>query len=88
MTSRMQITMEPELQRHLKKRAAAQGVSAAEYMRRLVARDKGTAAPAADVSIIFDIDASEEPTSIARDKDKMIGEAVEAEHRRKIGRRA
>ena len=42
---------------------------------------------AADISIIFDLGASGEPTDIARDKDKMIGEAVWDEYLRKTGRK-
>jgi hypothetical protein len=41
--------------------------------------------PRADVSRIFGIGATAEPTDIARDKDKMIGEAVWQEHLRKTG---
>jgi hypothetical protein len=32
--------------------------------------------PKVDVSVVFDLGASKEPTDIARDKDKMIGDAV------------
>jgi len=41
MTSRNQITLDPELQRRARKRASDLGISLAEYFRRLVARDLG-----------------------------------------------
>jgi hypothetical protein len=41
-----------------------------------------------DVSLVFDLVDKGPRTNIARDKDKMVGEAVWKEHRRKIrGRR-
>jgi hypothetical protein len=86
MTSRIQITMEPELQRHLKQRSSAKGVSIAEYVRHLIVRDKGPPVPKPDPSIIFDLVNDGEPTNIARDKDRMIGEAVWDEHLRKTRR--
>lgn len=39
-----------------------------------------------DISIIFDICSPGEPTDIALDKDKMLGEAVWKEYLRKTGR--
>ena len=63
-----------------------------KYARRLVAQDLGDAeargfAEAAteakpDISSIFDLGASAKPTDIARDKDKLIGEAVWANYLR------
>jgi len=88
MNARTQITMDPELQRRAQARAAELGISFAEYVRRLVASDLGEPKPKADISMIFDLGASEEPTNIARDKDKMIGEAVWEEYVRKTGRKA
>jgi len=79
--------MDLELQRRAQARAAALGISFAEYVRRLVAGDLGERKPAKpDISVMFDLGASDEPTNIARDKDKMIGEAVWQEHLRKTGR--
>jgi hypothetical protein len=85
MTTRTQITMDPNLRRRAQARAAALGVSFAEYVRRLVAEDLGEEPPKADISILFDLDASDEPTDIARDKDKMVGEAVWQEYLRDVG---
>jgi hypothetical protein len=85
MNARTQITMDPELQRRAHAKAAELGLSFAEYVRRLVAHDLGEPKRKADISLLFDLGASREPTDIARDKDKMLGEAVWNEHLRKTG---
>jgi hypothetical protein len=77
--------MDPEMQRRAQAKAADLGISFAEYVRRLVANDLGEPKPKADISIIFDLGASKEPTDIARDKDKLLGEAVWQEYLRKTG---
>src|SRR6266705_893962 len=87
MNARSQITMDPEMQRRAQAKAAELGISFAEYVRRLVADDLGEPRPKADISIVFDLGASGEPTDIARDKDKMIGEAVWQDYLRKTGRK-
>jgi hypothetical protein len=86
MNLRTQITMDPELQRRAHAKAAELGISFAEYVRRLVADDLGETKRKADISAIFDLVDEGPPTDIARDKDKMVGEAVWAEYLRKIGR--
>jgi hypothetical protein len=40
-----------------------------------------------DVSVLFDLGASREPTDIARDKDQMLGEAVWSEHLHRVARK-
>src|SRR4029077_15141372 len=87
MNARTQITMDPELQRRAHAKAAELGISFAEYVRRLVASDLGEPKPKVDISLVFDLGASDERTNIARDKDKMIGAAVWKEYLRKTGRR-
>jgi hypothetical protein len=87
MNARTQITMDPELQRRAQARAAELGISFAEYVRRLLTNDLGERKPKADISIIFDLIDEGPPTDIARDKDKMLGEAVWADYLRKIGRK-
>jgi len=87
MNARTQITMDPDLQRRAQARAAELGISFAEYVRRLVAKDLGGPQPKADISVLFDLVDEGPPTNIARDKDKMIGEAVWSEYLRKTGRR-
>jgi hypothetical protein len=87
MNARTQVTLDPEMQRRAQAKAADLGISFAEYMRRLVAQDLGRPKPKPDVSIIFDLGASKEPTDIARDKDKMVGESVWEEYQRDVGRK-
>jgi hypothetical protein len=87
MNARKQITMDPEMQRRAHAKAAELGISFAEYVRRLVAVDLGEPRPKADISIFFDGIDEGPPTNIARDKDKMVGEAVWQEYLRKTGRK-
>ena len=87
MNARTQITMDPEMQRQAQAKAAELGISFAEYVRRLVAEDIGERRPKADISIMFDLIDEGPPTNIARDKDKMIGEAVWQNYLRKTGRK-
>ena len=63
-------------------KAAELGISFAEYVRRLVANDLGEPKPRANF-IVFDLVDQGPPTNIARDKDKMIGEAVWQNYLRK-----
>jgi hypothetical protein len=83
MNARTQITIDPDMQRRAHARAAELGISFAEYVRRLLAHDLGEAKREADVSVVFDLIDEGPRTNIARDKDKMIGEAVRQEHVRK-----
>jgi hypothetical protein len=75
------------MRRRAQTKAADLGISFAEYVRRLVANDLGEPKPQADISIIFDLIDEGPPTNIARDKDKMIGEAVWTNYLRKTGRK-
>jgi hypothetical protein len=87
MNARTQITMDPELQRRAQAKAAELGISFAEYIRRLVAGDLGEPRPKADISSLFGLIDEGPPTNIARDKDKMIGEAVWEEYLFETGRK-
>ena len=87
MTARTQITMDPEMRRRAHAKAAELGISFAEYVRRVVARDLGEAKPKADISMIFDLIKDGPPTDIARDKDKLVGEAVWQEYLYETGRK-
>jgi hypothetical protein len=87
MIARTQITMDLELLRRAQAKAAQLGISFAAYMRRLVAQDLGARPPKADISIVFDLADEGPPTDIARDKDKMIGEALWEEYLRDVGRK-
>jgi hypothetical protein len=68
--------MDPEMQQRAHAKAAELGISFAEYVRRLVAQDIGEPKQKADISALFDLIDEGPPTNIARDKDKMIGQAV------------
>jgi hypothetical protein len=74
MMVRTQITLDAELQKSARQRANEIGVSLAEYVRRLVARDLTRPEANADVTSIFDLGSSG-ASDIARDKDLMIAEA-------------
>ena len=86
MNARTQITMEPELQKRARAKATELGISFAEYVRRLVASDLGGPKPKPDISIVFDLGASHEPTDVARDKHEMIDQAIWEDYQRKVGR--
>jgi hypothetical protein len=79
--------MDPELRRRAQRRAGELGISFAEYLCRLITNDLGGPAPKADVSMVFDLIDEGPATDIARDKDKMIGEAVRHSYLGKIGRK-
>lgn len=81
MMSRTQITLEPELQRRVRKRASDMGLSLAEYVRRLVMRDLGGLQPAANPTAVFDLGASG-GSDIANHKDAMLAEAFTANRRK------
>jgi hypothetical protein len=74
MMSRTQITLDPEMQRRARQRAGDMGVSLAEYVRRLVARDLGGASTKANPAAVFDLGASG-GSDIATNKRAMLGEA-------------
>jgi hypothetical protein len=77
MMARTQISLDPALQRRARRRAAALGVSFAEYVRRVVARDLRGDQPTRDPSVVFDLGSSPD-SDVARNKDAMIAEAVAA----------
>ncbi len=74
MMSRTQITLEPEMQRGARRRASELGISLAEYVRRVVARDLGTVQKPVSPAIVFDLGASD-GSDIARNKGAMLAEA-------------
>lgn len=81
MMTRTQITLHPELQRRARQKAAEYGISFAEYVRRLIARDLGEAPEPAEPSVVFNLGDSG-GSDIAREKDRMVAEAAEAEYDR------
>jgi hypothetical protein len=80
MTSRAQIAFDPETQRRARRRASDMGVSLAEYVRRLVARDLAAPQRAANPAAVFDLGASA-GSDIAADKDAMLAEAFASARR-------
>jgi hypothetical protein len=72
---RTQITLERELRNRARKRAGELGISLAEYIRRLLARDLECAQPISNPTAIFDLGDSG-GSDVARAKDAMVGEAV------------
>ena len=76
MNARTQITLDPDTQRRAQVKAADLGISFAEYVRRLISADLGAPSRRMDISALFDLGASTEPTDIARDKEKLLNEAT------------
>jgi hypothetical protein len=74
MMSRTQITLESQAHRRARQRAAELGVSLAEYVRRLVARDLASPQPTVDVTSVFDLGSSG-GSDIARNKNSMVAES-------------
>jgi len=78
MMSRTQISLKPDAHRRARVRAAALGISLAEYVRRLVDRDlSDEVRPSVDVSVLFDLGNSG-GSDIANHKDEYIGDAIAA----------
>jgi hypothetical protein len=74
MMSRTQITLETQAHRRARQRASELGVSLAEYVRRLVARDLASPQARGDVTSVFDLGNSG-GSDIAKNKDSMLAEA-------------
>jgi hypothetical protein len=84
MMRRTQIMLDPDEHRRASEKAAASGISLAEYIRRLVSADLDVSLPT-DISSIIGIGDSG-GSNIAKYKDEYIGEAIEAEWKRKTGK--
>ncbi|HLE20610.1 MAG TPA: hypothetical protein VJB88_05775 [Vicinamibacteria bacterium] len=78
MMARTQVSLDLETLKRARKRAAELGISFAEYLRRLVARDLGKPKRRADPSAVFNLGDSG-GTDVARQKDALVGEAFSAE---------
>lgn len=81
MMVRTQITLEREMQKRARQRAKALGMTLSEYIRKTVARDLEGPRTKPDISSIFDLGSSP-GSNIARNKDIMIAEAIEASRKR------
>lgn len=82
MMARTQVSLDHELHRKAKDRAARLGLSLAEYFRRLVERDLDHPRPQADPSAVFALGASG-GSNVARRKDEYVADAIEARHSEK-----
>jgi len=87
MNARTQITLDPETQRRATAKARELGISFAEYVRRVLARDLSGSPCKTHVSMLFDLVDEGPGTDIARDKDAMLAEAVLKKHRRRVAKR-
>ena len=87
MTEHVTISLEADDLERARREARRLGVSLESFLSRLVQGNLPTSVASArdkpDISAIFGIGASAEPTDIGRDKDVMLGEAVCTEHVRK-----
>ena len=81
MMVRTRISLDPERHAQAQARAAALGISLAEYVRRLVDRDLADQPRGVDRSAVFDLGMSRR-ADIASNKVRMIGEATAAGKRR------
>ena len=79
MMARTQITLDSELQKRAQQHAGEMGISFAEYVRRLVARDLSRSERKASIESIFDLGSSG-GSDISREKDTMLAEAFAAAH--------
>ena len=77
MMARVQVALSHEDQRRARARAAELGISFAEYVRRLVARDLGEVRGTEDPHALFDLGDSG-GSDVALEKHRYVGEAVEA----------
>jgi len=87
MSERTQITLDPELQKRARRKAADLGISFAEYIRRLVARDVSAPRKLSDPSVLFALGASG-GSDVAREKDEMVGKALTAARGRRRPKRS
>jgi hypothetical protein len=77
MMTRTQISLDPELHRRARAKAAELGISLAEYLRRLVAEDLEAPRPVRDPSSVFNLGDSG-GSDVALRKDEYLAEALGA----------
>jgi hypothetical protein len=81
MMSRTQVMLESQTHRRARQRASELGVSLAEYVRRLVARDLADPQAEVDVTCVFDLGRSG-GSDVAKNKESMIAEAFQSAPRK------
>jgi len=74
MMVRIQVTLENEVHKRVRRRASEAGVSLAEYLRRMVERDLARPQTRSDITAVFDLGRST-GSDIAAEKDSAIGGA-------------
>jgi hypothetical protein len=79
MMVRTQLALDAQMHKLAKARASELGISLAEYVRRLVARDVARSEPEADPAAVFNLGDSG-GSDIARHKQRYLDEAVAADH--------
>jgi len=72
--TRTQLSFDREMLRNARTRAGELGISLAEYVRRLVARDLGQRSRPSDPSLVFDLGGSG-GSDVAAEKDAMLAKA-------------
>ena len=82
MMSRTQISLDPETQQRARLRAAQLGISFAEYVRRLVAKDLTEPELSSSPSVVFNLGSSG-GSDVAQDKDSMVADAIAANRSRR-----
>jgi hypothetical protein len=86
MATRTQIYLPPDEHRRARLKAAEQGISLTEYVRRLIHSDlQDTSLPRAHISEVFGIGDSG-GSNVGRYKDQYLGEAVEKHWRDRVRR--
>jgi hypothetical protein len=75
MMARVQVSLSPEEHRRARARAADLGVSFAEYVRRLVARDLGEVRTTGGLDRLFDLGDSGD-SDVEQHKHRYVGDAV------------
>lgn len=84
MVVRAQVTLDADMHRRAKRRAAERGISFAEYIRQVVDHDLGEQ-PKADISAIFGLFESDR-SDVSANIEKYLDEAAWNEYLRKMGR--
>lgn len=90
MTARTQITLDVETEDEARATAAELGLTFEQYVATLIARDiellptQQEAAAPFDIAEMFDLGSSDDPTDIARDKGRLIGDATASEYQRRM----